>query len=139
MDLAQNTKKTAEEVKALRNVVGLVKHDLTKNHQRQQTQSNQNANTMNPFSTLHPSQEHILDSLQNQLVISEKVRKTLEEQVVSLKLAHAQELNSISQRLSSALDQRDSLLQTNEELHEKTHGLQSKLDALKSEMQNVST
>ena len=31
MDLAQNTKKTSEEVKSLRHLVGLIKHDLNKN------------------------------------------------------------------------------------------------------------
>ena len=31
MDLAQNTMKTSEEVKTLKHIVGLIKHDLNRN------------------------------------------------------------------------------------------------------------
>ncbi len=41
MDLANNTKKTAEEVKSLRNIVGLIKHDLNKNIMQPQLQQKQ--------------------------------------------------------------------------------------------------
>ena len=57
------------------------------------------------------------DQLQNQLLITEKVKKSLEDELVSLKIAHQQELGSLNSRLSQALDQRNSMLSTNEELH----------------------
>lgn len=40
------------------------------------------------------------DHIQNQLFITEKVKKSLEEELVSLKVAHQQELNQINQRLN---------------------------------------
>ncbi|CDW71439.1 UNKNOWN [Stylonychia lemnae] len=159
MDLAQNTMKTSDEIKTLKHIVGLIKHDLNRNFQLQrqmeQTQAHQNSNsnnqvtqqnmrTINPFekqSMFNQAQIDQLinnsDQLQNQLTITEKVKKTLEQEIVQLKINHSQEQQSISQKLNQALDQKNSLLQTNEELHSKVTQLQTSLEKLRGEINNV--
>ena len=80
MDLAQNTKKTSEEVKGLRHLIWMIKHDLQKN--MKVTTINQK--TINPFADNRQAQlqyDQMLqntDQLQNQLTITDKVKKTLE-------------------------------------------------------------
>jgi len=48
MDLANNLKKTSDEVKTLKHVVGLVKHDLAKLSLNERSTLTQK--TINPFS-----------------------------------------------------------------------------------------
>ena len=71
--------------------------------------------------------------MQNQLLITEKVKKSLEDEIVSLKVAHSQEMTQVNQRLSQAMDQRNSMMQNNEDLHERVNALHANLEALKLE------
>lgn len=45
-----------------------------------------------------------LDSLQNQLTITEKVKKSLEQELVQLRLTHTQEVQSLSHKLEQTTD-----------------------------------
>jgi len=104
MDLAQNTRRTAEDIKALRQVIGLIRHDLART-----AQPGQGAKTLNPFEPLQRTAyyEHLVqgyEALQNQLAVSERVRKTLEQELVALKLAQAQELQAATQKLNQVCD-----------------------------------
>jgi len=47
MDLAQHTKKTAEEIKLLRHIAGLIKHDLS--GMMGKVQNKTMGKTINPF------------------------------------------------------------------------------------------
>ena len=104
MDLAQNTRKAAEEIKALRQVVSLIKHDLAR--------PTPLAATINPFESqpqprpVAPAEQLVQakEALENKLAVCERVQKTLEQELVGLKLAHAQELQALNQRLNHALD-----------------------------------
>lgn len=77
------------------------------------------------------------DQLSNQLLITEKVKKSLEDELVSLKIAHQQEFHTLNSRLSQAMDQRNSMLSTNEELHSRVEALQVHLEDLKKEISRV--
>eukprot|EP00347_Sterkiella_histriomuscorum_P007164 403350016 len=162
MDLAQNTMKTSDEVKTLKHIVGLIKHDLNRQFQQQQQQEQQNTQQQplmsdrpfNPFekqqTLMFPKMNQTVssqqfeqlyqkfDNVQNQLSITEKVKKTLEQEIVQLKINHSQELQSMSYKLDQTTDQRNSLLQTNEELHSKVAQLQNSLDKLKNEIFSIS-
>lgn len=68
MDLANNLKKTSDEVKTLKQVIGLAKHDLTKvtieNHQMSQVPTK----TINPFASVQGLNMQSSQSVYNQLM-----------------------------------------------------------------------
>ena len=69
MDLALNTSEASSEIKMLKHVSQLLRSDL----------DSQPLNNTNPFAT------HGHSDLQNQLTITNKVKKSLEEEIIDLK------------------------------------------------------
>ena len=53
---------------------------------------------------------------------------------MALKIKHAEELKELKAKYDQAVDQRDSLLSTNEDLHDRMTQLQQTLTKLKEEL-----
>ena len=93
LDLTNNLKATTQEVKSLKHAVALAKHDLNlvplggKN-----ASSIGNDRMVNPFASInnggsaYNQLQQQIDELQNQLTITEKVKKTLEEELVAVRI-----------------------------------------------------
>ncbi|TNV88004.1 hypothetical protein FGO68_gene12191 [Halteria grandinella] len=161
MDLANNLKRTSEEVKTLKHVIGLAKHDLNKvtfiptQAPQAVPQGNNMQKTLNPFASdnnlrhsLYPLQNpqqsaynQLLaqqDSLQNSLTITERVKKSLEDELVQLKVSHQQELQRVNHELNKALDQRNLHLQDKDNLMTQISEVELRLQELKEENQRLS-
>ncbi len=109
MDLAQNTKDASEEIKTLRNVAALIKHDLQSSmgatmgktfnpfNDRTMTASKQTltGSKQDPNATTRHDLDKMIsdnDTVQNQLSLTSKIKQSLEQELINLKLMHATEL-----------------------------------------------
>jgi len=87
--------------------------------------------TMNPFASLNANNagsaynqlQQQIDELQNQLTITEKVKKSLEDELVAVRIQHQQQLSEARTKAEEAAEQRNSVLQGNEELHDRVDKL----------------
>lgn len=68
------------------------------------------------------------------MLITEKVKQTLEKDLVALKISHAQELQQMQQQYRSVSEQRESLIANNEDLHHKLINMESSMQVMKSEI-----
>lgn len=133
LDLTNNLKATSQEVKALKHAVALAKHDLNLvplGASTKHATSAGNERTLNPFASLtantssaYNQLQQQIDELQNQLTITEKVKKSLEEELVAVRIQHQQQLTEARAKAEEAAEQRNSVLQGNEELHDRVDKL----------------
>lgn len=93
IDLANNTKTCAEEIKTLRHVCALIKHEV-QSLCPQQPQQNPFTNTQNLQTDVNQSDSISMqrDREQTQLSLTAKLNKSLEQELVSAKLQHANEV-----------------------------------------------
>ena len=112
MDLAGHLKMASDEVKTLRNLTGLIKHDV------QQMQADSASATadpaFNPFAdgdthrtehqtTNRSNVDKLMtenESMTNQLSLTNKVKQSLETELLQAKLAHATEMQSLVNKFS---------------------------------------
>lgn len=137
MDLASCANKASDEVDQLRRSVQLVRKDLQGLGQGNEKTMNQQ--TLNPFlvKTSMSTSAGNDESLENQLRLSSKVRQSLEQEIVNLKMNHQREVEMLRERMQDC----DSTMQDHErskhQLETQVSQLEYKLHQMRRELDDT--